>query len=106
MISIADRRRGALEAIDRHVNTEPTADRVLLRSAEVLVERLGFAAVAVRRPGFEEVGAGAAPSAVATVVPIRFGTREVGQLVVDPASEDDLGFLEHVARMLSSRCER
>ncbi len=106
MISIADRRRGALEAIDRYVNTEPTAEGVLRRSAEALVERLGFSAVSVQRPGVEDIGAGSVASAAATSVPILLAGREVGRLLVDGAGDDDLAFLEHVSRMLSSRCER
>jgi L-methionine (R)-S-oxide reductase len=35
-ISRADRRRGALDAIDRYVNAEPTSDRVLQRTADFL----------------------------------------------------------------------
>lgn len=106
MISIADARRGALDAIDRHVNTGPDPETVLRRSAEVLVERLGYLSVAVRRPGAGDVYAGERPSAAARSFPIELGAEEVGVLLVDGAGDDDLEFLEHVARMLSSRCTR
>lgn len=39
MISTADARRGALDAIDRYVNAEPTVQRVLQRTANLLRER-------------------------------------------------------------------
>jgi L-methionine (R)-S-oxide reductase len=39
MISTADARRGAVDAIDRYVNSEPTTDAVLRRVAELLAER-------------------------------------------------------------------
>jgi hypothetical protein len=106
MISIADARRGALDAIDRHVNTGPDPETVLRRSTEVLVERLGYAFVAVRRPGAGDVYAGEPPSAATRSFPIVLGAEEVGVLLVDGAGDGDREFLEHVARMLSSRCAR
>jgi hypothetical protein len=106
MISIADVRRGALDAIDRFVNTEPTPEAVLRRSVDVLAERFDYPAVAVRRPGAADIVAGAAASPSAETYPIVFSGEEVGRLVVDGAGEHDRAFLEHVARMLSSRCGR
>ena len=40
MPSTADARRGVLDAIDRLVNAEPSADRVLARAVELLHDRL------------------------------------------------------------------
>jgi len=39
MIALADTRRGALDAIDRYVNTEPTPERVLQRTVDQLTDR-------------------------------------------------------------------
>jgi GAF domain-containing protein len=38
-ISLADARRGALDAIDRYVNAEPTAEQALQRTVELLQDR-------------------------------------------------------------------
>lgn len=105
MISLADARRGALEAIDRHVNTGATAEDVLRPSVELLVERLGYPSVSVSRPGLPEVTAGGQPHGQALRVPILHAGQQVGELAVGGAADDDREFVEHVARMLSSRCE-
>lgn len=39
VMSLSDRRRGALDAIDRFVNSEPTSDRALQRTVDLLRER-------------------------------------------------------------------
>lgn len=103
MISIADVRRGALDAIDRIVNTEPTLDDVLRRSVEVLAGRFELWGIGVRRPGAGDVAAGGPLSESAKSFPIIFSGKEVGTLLVEGATDDDRAFLEQVARMLSSR---
>jgi GAF domain-containing protein len=152
--SRADRQRGALDAIDRFVNSEPTAERVVQRTVELLEERFEhYSWVGVyfvednelvlgpwqgpqptqhdRIPVGQGIcGAAAASGATEVVddvstderylrcfpwtrseivVPIRFGGEIVGEIDVDsenPAAfdEQDVQFLEHVARMISSRC--
>lgn len=106
MISVADARRGVLDAIDRSVNTEPTAEGVLRRSVTLLSERLGYPSVSVSRAGLADVAAGEPPSEGALRLPIEHRGNVVGELCVGGAASDDREFLEHVARMLSSRCER
>jgi hypothetical protein len=108
-IALADVRRGALDAIDRWVNVEPTDEGVPQRTVELLAERFErLAGVAVRRPGCPEIAAGAPASEGAARFPIRFGEQVVGELVAEPAAgpldEEERAFLEHVARMVSSRC--
>ncbi len=106
MISVADARRGVLEAIDRYVNSEPTADGVLRRSATVLRDRIGYPSVSVARPGRADITVGGPSSEPAVRLPIEHRGEPVGELCVGGADADDRAFLEHVARMLSSRCER
>jgi L-methionine (R)-S-oxide reductase len=150
----ADVRRGALDAIDRYVNAEPTAERVLARTVELLHDTFDhYSWVGVylvdgaelvlgpwKGPQATEhvripVGQGICGAAAASgetevvddvaadprylacfpttrseiVVPIHLAGRVVGELDIDsdrPAAfdADDRRFLEHVARMVSSRC--
>lgn len=154
LTSRADTHRGALDAIDRFVNSEPTSERVLQRTVELLEERfdhyswVGVYFVEgdelvlgpwqgpqptehVRIPVGEGVCGAAAESGVTEVVddvstddrylrcfawtrseivvPIHFGGDIIGEIDVDseaPAAfdDEDIAFLEHVARMISSRC--
>ena len=154
MTARADVQRGARDAIDRFVNAEPTAERVLGRTAELLHDRFAHyswvgvylvdggdlvlgawkgleATEHVRIPVGQGICGAAAQSGETEVVddvaadprylacfpstrseivvPIHFGGRVVGELDVDsdrPAAFDaeDRRFLEHVARMVSSRC--
>jgi len=152
VISAADTRRGALEAIDRFVNSQPTAHDVLGRTAELLRERFdhvdgddlvlaawdgpeatehdrirvgqgicGAAAASGRTEVVDDVEADARyiacfPSTRSEIVvpifaPERVGTgtgRVLGEIDIDsdePAAFDDGDrvFLEHVARMVSTR---
>ena len=108
-IAAADVRRGALDAIDRWVNVEPTAEGVLQRTADLLVERFDrFAAVSVLRPGLPPVAAGRPAGAGTASFPIRSGGEIVGELRVETRGArpdgEERAFLEHVARMVSSRC--
>jgi GAF domain-containing protein len=154
LTSRADTHRGALEAIDRFVHAEPTSERVLQRTVELLEERfdhyswVGVYLVEgdelvlgawqgpqptghVRIPVGEGVCGAAAASGrtevvddVSTdsrylrcfawtrseiVVPISFRGEIVGEIDVDSEDaaafdDEDVAFLEHVARMISSRC--
>jgi L-methionine (R)-S-oxide reductase len=158
MISTADARRGAVDAIDRYVNSEPTADAVLGRVAELLAGRfdhyswVGFYLVegdvlaAWSGPEATEherirIGDGICGAAAASgltevvdeveddaryiacfpstrseiVVPIlapeRVGsarTTVLGEIDIDSDTaaafdDGDRAFLEHVARMVSTR---
>ena len=153
LTSRADTHRGALDAIDRFVNSEPTSERVLQRTVELLEERFDhYSWVGVYLVDGDElvlgvwqgpqptehvripVGEGVCGAAVASgrtevvddvsadarylscfawtrseiVVPIRFRGEIVGEIDVDsdgPAAfdDEDVSFLEHVARMISSR---
>jgi GAF domain-containing protein len=160
VITAADSRRGAIDAIDRYVNSEATAQDVLERTAELLHERFGhyswvgfylvegddLVLAAWRGPEATEhvrirIGEGICGAAAASgrtelvddveadprylacfpstrseiVVPIfapgRVGagtTRVLGEIDIDsdePAAFDhgDRSFLEHVARMVSTR---
>jgi L-methionine (R)-S-oxide reductase len=150
----ADVRRGVLDAIDRYVNAEVTAGRVLRRTVDLLhdtfdhyswvgvylVEGGELVLAAWKGPRATEhvripIGHGICGAAAATgetevvddvngderylacfpstrseiVVPIQFQNRIVGEIDIDsdrPAAFDDAdrAFLEHVARMVSSRC--
>ena len=154
MISRADTQRGVLDAVDRAVNTEPTAEGVLRRAVELLHDRfdhyswVGVYLVVgdelalgpwkgpqetehVRIPVGQGICGAAAASGVTEVVddvntddrylacfpstrseivvPIHFQGRVIGEIDIDsdrPAAFDaeDRAFLEHVARMVSSRC--
>jgi L-methionine (R)-S-oxide reductase len=152
-ISRADAERGALDAIDRYVNAEPTATLVLQRTVDLLEGRFEhYAWVGIylvegcelvlgpwQGPAATEhvripVGQGICGAAAASgeteivgdvnsdgrylacfpstrseiVVPIHFGGEVVGEIDIDSDSpsafdEQDKAFLEHVARMISSR---
>ena len=154
MISRADTQRGVLDAVDRAVNTEPTAEGVLRRAVELLHDRFDHyswvgvylvegdelalgpwkgpqATEHVRIPVGQGICGAAAASGVTEVVddvnaddrylacfpstrseivvPIHFQGRVIGEIDIDsdrPAAFDaeDRAFLEHVARMVSSRC--
>ncbi len=154
MISRADTQRGVLDAVDRAVNTEPTAEGVLRRAVELLHDRFDHyswvgvylvegdelvlgpwqgpqATEHVRIPVGQGICGVAAASGVTEivddvnaddrylacfpstrseiVVPIHFQGRVIGEIDIDsdrPAAFDaeDRAFLEHVARMVSSRC--
>ena len=157
MISRADTQRGVLDAVDRAVNTEPTAEGVLRRSVELLHDRFDHyswvgvylvegdelvlgpwkgpqATEHVRIPVGQGICGAAAASGVTEVVddvnaddrylacfpstrseivvPIFSNARParvIGEIDIDsdrPAAFDaeDRAFLEHVARMVSSRC--
>lgn len=150
----ADVRRGALDAIDRYVNAEPTAERVLQRTVDLLhdtfdhyswvgiylVEGDELVLAAWRGPQETQhvripIGQGICGAAASSgqtevvddvqaderylacfpstrseiVVPIVFRNEIIGEIDIDsdrPAAFDDAdrAFLEHVARMISSRC--
>ena len=154
MISRADTQRGVLDAVDRAVNTEPTAEGVLRRAVELLHDRFDHyswvgvylvegdelalgpwkgpqATEHVRIPVGQGICGAAAASGVTEVVddvnaddrylacfpstrseivvPIHFQGRVIGEIDIDsdrPSAFDaeDRAFLEHVARMVSSRC--
>lgn len=154
MISRADTQRGVLDAVDRAVNTEPTAEGVLRRAVELLHDRFDHyswvgvylvegdelvlgpwqgpqATEHVRIPVGQGICGVAAASGVTEivddvnaddrylacfpstrseiVVPIHFQGRVIGEIDIDshrPSAFDaeDRAFLEHVARMVSSRC--
>lgn len=154
MISRADVQRGVLDAVDRHVNSEPTAEGVLRRTVELLHEKFDHytwvgiyrveggelvlgpwqgpeATEHVRIPVGEGICGAAAASGQTEVVddvnadprylacfpstrseivvPIHFQGDVIGEIDIDsdrPAAFDaeDRRFLEHVSRMISSRC--
>ena len=153
MSASADVRRGALDAIDRYVNSEPTGHHVLQRTVDLLydtfehyswigiylvegddlvlaawqgpepTERVtipigegicGSAAASGKTEVVDDVGADQrylacfASTKSEIVVPITFGGDVVGEIDIDSDTpgafgDDDQAFLEHVARMVSSR---
>jgi GAF domain-containing protein len=154
LTSRADTHRGALEAIDRFVHSQPTSEGVLQRTVELLEERFDhYSWVGVYLVERDElvlgawqgpqptehvripIGEGVCGAAVASgrtevvddvaadprylrcfawtrseiVVPIYFRGEIVGEIDVDSDDsaafdDEDVAFLEHVARMISSRC--
>ena len=153
MSASADVRRGALDAIDRYVNSEPTGHHVLQRTVDLLYDTFehyswigiylvegddlvlaawqgpeptehvtipigegicGSAAASGKTEVVDDVGADQrylacfASTKSEIVVPITFGGDVVGEIDIDsdtPSAfgDDDQAFLEHVARMVSSR---
>ncbi len=153
MSASADVRRGALDAIDRYVNSEPTGHHVLQRTVDLLYDTFehyswigiylvegddlvlaawqgpeptehvtipigegicGSAAASGKTEVVDDVGADQrylacfASTKSEIVVPIMFGGDVVGEIDIDsdtPSAfgDDDQAFLEHVARMVSSR---
>ena len=153
MSASADVRRGALDAIDRYVNSEPTGHHVLQRTVDLLYDTFehyswigiylvegddlvlaawqgpeptehvtspigegicGSAAASGKTEVVDDVGADQrylacfASTKSEIVVPITFGGDVVGEIDIDSDTpgafgDDDQAFLEHVARMVSSR---
>jgi putative methionine-R-sulfoxide reductase with GAF domain len=99
---------GALEAIDRILNRGGDADDVLRDVVQVLHERAGYAWAGIL---FVEAGglvlgpaAGEPEPALRTQLPVSYNGTEVAQLAVDGARDEDRGFLERVALVISAHC--
>ena len=147
MSASADVRRGALDAIDRYVNSEPTGHHVLQRTVDLLYDTFehyswigiylvegddlvlaawqgpeptehvtipigegicGSAAASGKTEVVDDVGADQRYLACFPSTKITFGGDVVGEIDIDsdtPSAfgDDDQAFLEHVARMVSSR---
>jgi hypothetical protein len=99
---------GALEAIDRILNRGGDADDVLREVVRTLHERAGYPWAGIY---FVEAGglvlgpaAGTGEPDAGTRVPVAYEGRPVAELAVAGAPDEDRGFLERVAVLISAHC--
>jgi hypothetical protein len=99
---------GALEAIDRILNRGGDADEVLRAVVRVLHERAGYrwAGILFVETGGLVLGpeAGAEELERRTRLPVSYDGKQVAELAVDAAPEEDRIFLERVAVLISAHC--
>jgi hypothetical protein len=100
---------GALEAVDRLVNRGGEADEVLRGVVQSLHQRIGYRFVGIAFVEGESLELGPTagrPGGQAVAFPITFEGRSVGELRVEPGSDDsgELALLQRVATLISPYC--
>jgi hypothetical protein len=100
---------GALEAVDRLVNRGGEADDVLQGVVQSLHQRAGYRFVGiafVEGDGLELGPTAGRPGGEPAGFPITFEGRSVGELRVEPRTDDpgELALLQRVATLISPYC--
>jgi hypothetical protein len=103
-VSREQARRGALDALDGILNRGGDADDVLREVVDALAPL--YYAVAIEFVEGDDLLAGPSRGEPrgGAALPIRFEGVEVARLIATPAHEDDAGFLERVATLVSPYC--
>ncbi len=95
-------RRGALEALERILNRGGASDEVLAEVVAVLHRLYDRVAITFIRDGERVAGpAKGNPAGTASTWPVQLQGRQVGEIEVAPASEDDADFMRRVATIVS-----
>jgi hypothetical protein len=104
-VSREQARRGALEALDRILNRGGDADDVLRGAVDALAPLYDAVAIEfVEGAGLLPGPSRGEPGGGGATLPIRFEGVEVARLTVAPAHDDDAGFLDRVATLVSPYC--